>query len=319
MRQFEHILLLAKTLNFTKAARQAHLSQSAFSKSIAAFEEKRGIQVFIRTTGSVTITDLGLQVIKEIQSLVFEINNFEKNVTNIKQGDYGSVSFGAGPYPAEIFIKDALKDFHLENPKIHLTLKVDYWDGLLKKLYNSEIDFFIADIRSIEKYVDLEFIPIGGVTVSFFCDKHHPLVQNHKGVIPPEELMLYKFATVSLPSIILNELKHSLHLSHNHTFDFIFQCDDLDFIHNMIKNTEIIGISSNYFIDKLIKENQVVRPSMAMDKNRFGDWALVKIKNRTLFPAASKLANLLINRIRAGSLYDDQIHGLRANQHLNFL
>ncbi|AQS52228.1 hypothetical protein PAEH1_13075 [Paenalcaligenes hominis] len=78
MRQHKHILLLAKTLSFTKAAQQAHLSQSAFSKSVASFEKQLGVKIFSRTTSSVTVTDVGVRVIKEIENLLFEIDSFEK-------------------------------------------------------------------------------------------------------------------------------------------------------------------------------------------------------------------------------------------------
>ena len=56
-----------------------------------------------------------------------------------------------------------------------------------------------------------------------------------------------------------------------------------------------------------------------MEKNRFGLWGLVKIKNRELAPASAKLANILIEHIRTGSLYDQKKYGLPSNEKLNFL
>src|SRR5699024_11150034 len=101
MRQLHHILLLAKTLSFTNAAQQAHLSQSASSKSIASYEKQIGVEIFSRTTTSVTITEIGRRVIKEIENLLFEMDSFEKNIKNIKSGEFGNISFGSGPYPAK--------------------------------------------------------------------------------------------------------------------------------------------------------------------------------------------------------------------------
>lgn len=320
MRQLRYILLLAKTLSFTKAAQQAHLSQSAFSKSIAAFEKQIGVKIFSRTTSSVEITDVGARVIKEIEHLIFERDSFDKNIKNIKSGDYGSVSLGSGPYPAKFLLKKSIKEFHLENPNISLNIQIDYWGNLLDKLHSSEIDFFISDIRSIDKTEHLDIIPIGGLTLAVFCDCNHPLIKkNKKRVIGPDELSQYSFASVSLPSIVINELKNALNLTYNHKFNFILKSDDLSFITNIAKDSEIICISSNYMMKDLVEKGEVVKLNVEMRKNRFGQWGLVKIKNRDLSPAPNKLANLLINHIREGSLQDDKEYGLKSNEKLNFL
>lgn len=320
MRQLKHILLLAKTLSFTKAAQQAHLSQSAFSKSIASFEKQKGIKIFSRTTSSVEVTDLGKKIIKEIEHLIYEMDSFDKNINNIKSGDYGSISLGSGPYPAKMFLQKEIKKFHIENPNISLDIKIDYWGNLLKRLHMSDIDFFISDIRSISHTENLDIIPIGGLTLSVFCDSNHPLIKSNKNkLITPDELSLCSFSSVSLPSIVINELKSALNLNYNHNFNFILQCDDLSFISNMIKGSNTLCISSNYIMEKLVKTGDIVRLNIKMSKNRFGLWGLVKIKNRELSPTSAKLANLLIKNIREGSLCDDKKYGLEANEKLNFL
>ena len=320
MRQHKHILLLAKTLSFTKAAQQAHLSQSAFSKSVASFEKQLGVKIFSRTTSSVTVTDVGVRVIKEIENLLFEIDSFEKKITNIKSGEFASISFGSGPYPAKFLLKKTIKEFHKENPNISLDIKIDYWGNLLKKLNSSDIDFFIADIRSIGKTDNLDIIPIGGLTLAVFCDPSHPLVnKKNNSLIGPDELSKYRFSSVSLPSIVTNELKSALNLSYNHSFDFLFICDDMYFITDIIQGTEILCISSNYMMEDLIKKGKIKKVNVKMKKNRFGLWGLVKIKNRELAPASAKLANILIEHIRTGSLYDQKKYGLPSNDKLNFL
>ena len=56
-----------------------------------------------------------------------------------------------------------------------------------------------------------------------------------------------------------------------------------------------------------------------MSRNRFGEWALVQIKNRTLTPSATLMAGMLIDLVREGSLKDDKKYGYRGNKPLNFL
>jgi len=56
-----------------------------------------------------------------------------------------------------------------------------------------------------------------------------------------------------------------------------------------------------------------------MSRNRFGEWALVQIKNRTLTPSATLMAGMLIDLVREGSLKDDKKYGYKGNKPLNFL
>jgi DNA-binding transcriptional LysR family regulator len=64
LRHLEHILLLADELNFSRAAERAHLTQSAFSRSVQAAEAAAGVKFFDRTRRSVKPTAVGLRIIE---------------------------------------------------------------------------------------------------------------------------------------------------------------------------------------------------------------------------------------------------------------
>lgn len=59
---------VAETRSFTQAANSLHLSQSAVSQQISKLEEALGVQLFIRSTRSVSLTDAGVQLLNEIRS-----------------------------------------------------------------------------------------------------------------------------------------------------------------------------------------------------------------------------------------------------------
>lgn len=52
MKQIEGFCLLAKTLNFSRAASRMYISQPAFSRMIVSLEEELGCQLFLRFIGN---------------------------------------------------------------------------------------------------------------------------------------------------------------------------------------------------------------------------------------------------------------------------
>lgn len=319
LKQVSHILALANTLSFSKAAASVHLSQSALSKSIAALEEEIGIQIFERTTNKVDIAPTGHQVLAHAQHLWSEATNFRKNIEYLKTGELGSVAVGSGPFPATCFLDAAVREYHQRYPKVSLKLVIDHWGKLLTELRAGKIDFFMADVRNLDEDPMLDFTPVGGLTVALYCDRNHPLLAGGLNrQIDPNELLDYAFASVSLPTTVFLELKQSLGLGHNDTFAVNIECDDIALINRLIPGSDIVFVSSNLMMEEKFSNAQVVKLNIPMTRNRFGEWALVKIRNRTLTPSASLLAELLVKLVRNGSTADNAKHGFAGNRPLNF-
>lgn len=320
LKQLGHALVLSETLSFSKAAERVHLSQSALSKSISSLEDELGVKIFERTTNSVAIAPAGQFVIDRARHLLSEATNFSKNVEYFKTGALGSVSVGAGPFPATCFLADGVRTFHKRYPKVSLSLRIDHWKNLLTDLHAGHIDFFIADIRNIDDDPMLRSTPIGGLTLALFCDRHHPLVRTDpQRRIQPQQLLDYTFASVSLPNLVFNEFKQSLGLESDDSFAVNLECDDIALINRLIPDSDIIFVSSNLMMETALATGDVVKLNLPMTRNRFGEWALVQIKHRALTPSATLMADLLIDLVRKGSLEDDEKYSHKGNRPLNFL
>jgi DNA-binding transcriptional LysR family regulator len=320
LKQLAHIAALSDTLCFCKAAERVCLSQSALSKSIASLEAELGIRIFERTTNSVSIAPAGQFVIDHAKHLLSEASNFSKSIDYLKTGMLGSASIGSGPFPAACFLNASVREFHQHYPRVSLNLRVDHWKNLLAELKHGQIDFFIADVRSIDDDPMLDLTPIGGITVGLFCDHEHPLaVRNRRHKIKPREILDFTFASVSLPALVFHELKQSIGLGHNDTFQASIECDNIALIKDLIPGSDIIFVGSNRMMDDLIRSGTVTKLDIPMSRNRFGEWALVKVRNRTLAPSAGILAQMVVDSVRTGSKADDDLYGFKGNKPLNFL
>jgi len=63
-RQLEAFVVVARTLNFTRAAERLNLTQSALSQRIRKLEEELGAALFVRAPGAVRLTDTGTRILR---------------------------------------------------------------------------------------------------------------------------------------------------------------------------------------------------------------------------------------------------------------
>ena len=97
LRRLSHVVGLADTLHFARAAEVAHLSQPAFSRSIQAIESELGIRLFDRDVGDVRPTPAGEFVIERARKLLFEARCLQRDVDLYRDSQLGDTAFGVGP------------------------------------------------------------------------------------------------------------------------------------------------------------------------------------------------------------------------------
>ena len=96
LRHLHHLLLLADELNFSRAAERAHLTQSAFSRSIQAAEGLAGVKFFDRTQRSVKPTAVGARIIERGRRILAEAKDLDREIRFLEQGIAGHLRIGAG-------------------------------------------------------------------------------------------------------------------------------------------------------------------------------------------------------------------------------
>ena len=60
IRILRYFLMVTKEKNFTKAAKQLHITQPTLSRQLADFEEELGVSLFIRKGKTLVLTDEGI-------------------------------------------------------------------------------------------------------------------------------------------------------------------------------------------------------------------------------------------------------------------
>lgn len=297
LKQLRHIVALADSLNFHRAGERVFLTQSALSRSVASFEKSIGIRLFDRDNAKVSVTYAGQQIIKSARLLLAESDNFQQEVKNIFSGEEGEISFGIGPFLAATVIPPTLRNYHLDHSNITFDITINDWSHLLNLLESEKIEFFIADIRQITDHKNIDIELLNSPKIGFYCLQNHALYKKYKDqVIPAEALLEYPLASVSIPDVVLIEIKNSLKLNNN-DFKISIKCNDILLLKNLLPETDIIMLCSNHIESEIYNEEKLKKLNFRMKGDRFGTWGLVTLKGKNLSPAAKNLSRTLCDNI----------------------
>jgi DNA-binding transcriptional LysR family regulator len=108
LRALRYFAKLADTLNFTETANHFRVPSSSVSRRIKDLEDELGAALFVRTTRSVKLTELGALYLNEITSALQSIDMADEIVKSQSKLPTGTVRITAMPNYAEQFVLPAL-------------------------------------------------------------------------------------------------------------------------------------------------------------------------------------------------------------------
>ena len=135
---------LAKTLNFSRAAKQCFVTQPALSRHVAEVEHELGVRLFDRDTQRVCLTEAGKAVIAEFQRVMASYESACEVAGYYATGDAGSVRIASPYYWTEDFTEPLVARLLEKHPKCSANvISCQPADGLAA-VENDEADVCIA-------------------------------------------------------------------------------------------------------------------------------------------------------------------------------
>lgn len=136
-------LVLAKLLNFSKAADALYISQSVLSKHIQELEEELGCPVLTRNTHGVALTEAGKVLLKEAPRLINKCDSALRRLRSRNSWSKGSVRVGiAMEFAYSNHIRQSFQTFSARYPDIEL--KYDVFSGNMPNHVAGEYDILFT-------------------------------------------------------------------------------------------------------------------------------------------------------------------------------
>lgn len=152
--QLEQFVAVARAGNFTRAAGELNLSQSALSRSIKKLEDQLGQPLFERKPREVVLTDLGELLHERAREILKLVEDTCSELSEASR--HGRIRLGAIPTIAPYFLPSLLRNFREKHPEVSVIVQEDTTDNLIKRCSHGEIDLAILALPIIAKYLEIE-------------------------------------------------------------------------------------------------------------------------------------------------------------------
>ncbi len=244
--QFEYFFTVAKYLNFSEAARQLFVTQSALSKQIATLEAELGFELFTRTKRYVRLTPAGTILYNELGDLRRTFQGIIDKAQEANKGLSGEL---------KICILDGLKlpnsllailsDFESRYPNINISMSRCSFSKLRDSINLGSVDLAITlSFEMIDRQEwDYSLIVEEDDVLAF--SKMHPLlkIENYSFELMMDET----FITIS-PNESQNAMNHSLDYFRDNGIipSNIRYCDSLESMMLLLEAGKGVGVVSNH-------------------------------------------------------------------------
>lgn len=177
LRMIEHARTLAGERSYAKAAKLLNLTQSALSRSILELEKRVGKKLFDRNIDGVLPTEVGRLFLSHADGLLAKASDMVRDLRQATQQTGELIKVGAGTYPTDMFIGQAVGSLTCSRPGIQIQIVHDQAALLIQKLRKRELDMLVGDATWVEGADDIKVIPLQTHSGCAVVRAGHPLLQ----------------------------------------------------------------------------------------------------------------------------------------------
>ena len=147
---------VAKSLNFTKAAEECHITQTAMSRKISALEQELSTTLFYRDNRQVELTPAGQEFFIRACNLLEYYSAAINHTQNVAKGFKSSLKIGIGAYE-HILIHDAVITYCQLFPDSDLSCVQFSYKPLAEQLSEHLIDVMVSTDQYIYAMPEIQY------------------------------------------------------------------------------------------------------------------------------------------------------------------
>lgn len=144
LRQLEYFIMVAKTKNFTKAAKELYISQTAITKQIQLLENELNAPLFNRQNKQIELNKFGQFFLIEAKRIINQVDLTKNNLTAYHQGSAGTLKLGFLKNLDPALLVNLVTIFKKHYPLVNLELYSYSNLELYQQLTNSNLDVILG-------------------------------------------------------------------------------------------------------------------------------------------------------------------------------
>lgn len=194
IRQLEYFVAVCEQLNFTRAAKQFYISQTAVTLQIKALEEELGVQLFHRTNRKVELTPAGKTFLEDARAILRRTRDAMERAKRADTVFTGHLNIGFVKGYEKTNLSDLLSDFHVQYPNISFSFTRENVSELYDGVLDGSLDIIFNLQYSMDDLEDLDFRIIRQCPLLAVMPASHPLA--HRTSIKRSELKGYPLVDI---------------------------------------------------------------------------------------------------------------------------
>jgi DNA-binding transcriptional LysR family regulator len=287
LRHLRHALALGRYRNFARAAEALHLTQPSLTRSIAALEGSLGVRLFDRDKKGIEPTAFGQLVLERGAALLANELDLQREIELLAGLECGTVTIGAGPYPAEISVGKAVTGLLRAHPGLRVAVLTRAPDEIMRKVLAGEFDVGIGDPRLLGDISRLHIEPLASHRIYFACRAGHPLASLPDLTL--ENILRFPMATTLLggataAAAAADHRAGRLDPATGH-FTPAIHVDSLALARQIARDSDVLLPGTASMLADDVMAGRLVRLPFHVPLMRT-DYAIITLRSRSLSPAA---------------------------------
>jgi DNA-binding transcriptional LysR family regulator len=286
-RQLRAFVALAELKNFTRAAEQTHLSQSAFSTLIRTLENAVSVRLFDRDTRKVELTAEGRLFLEGASRLLHDFRAAMEDLGEHAARRRGRVAVAVLPSLAAGWLPGVLASFRASHPGIELDVADALSEDCVERVRSGRADFALAAIRASAP--ELRTDRFCSDRFHLVCRRDHPLAKRRKLTLA--DLAGEPFVHLARTSSVRQHIESAVRPAQ---MNRVMELEQLSTVAGMVRAglgiTVVPALTLFHFTDAAL----VTKPLHAPGLKR--DIFVIRPRDRSLSVAARALFELVMAR-----------------------
>lgn len=184
-KQIDYCIELARTLNFSRAAENAFVSQPTFSYQVKLLEDEVGFKIFERNGKGAALTPAGQQFVAYLSGMREDMKRAIEQGQNFSARYTDNITVSMMVRQAIYFLPEAIRIFEKEQPGVQVTPLFQYDNGV-ESFLKDESDVLFALIEQTKHIPGINVHKLFDSGIYLIADKNDPLAK--KNLITDEDI-----------------------------------------------------------------------------------------------------------------------------------
>ncbi len=238
-RQLRYFVKVAELRSFSEASKALFISQSTLSQQIKQLEEELGVELLVRDSRHVSMSDYGEQYLPYAKQVLKDVDTSTERMNDVRQLKIGTLNVGA-TYTFCPLLADTVRDYMKKYPGIKLKIYCRSMENLMEMLEHGQLDVALS-YKPLQSYDDIDSHILFNSNLCVIAGKDNPVAKKERIRLAELESLPLVLPAKGLQA---RNAFDSLLYGQNFKFDVRLEINDLSMLLDMVSRTNLVTLLS---------------------------------------------------------------------------